>query len=91
MSTKAFQRALCQLPLSHEERATLTSDELFILLLAQRLDGLTSTEQARLESVDLQYLVAAGLITNGAEYRGSALGAMRKAGGNAAQGFFSPR
>ena len=81
MSTKAFQKALCQLPLSREERATLTSDELFILLLAQRLAGLTSAEQARLESVDLQYLVSAGLIANGVEYRGSALGAMRQTNG----------
>ncbi len=62
MSIQAFRKALCQLPLSQEERTALTTDELFVLVLARRLDRLTKAEQQRLKSVDLQHLVSAGLI-----------------------------
>ncbi len=62
MSTRAFQKALIQLPLSREERAMLTTDELFVLIAAGRLHGLTPAEQQRLAPGDLRELAAAGLI-----------------------------
>ena len=65
MSIQAFRKALCVQSLSQEERASLTTDELFVLVLARRLDRLTSVEQQRLKAVDLQELVSAGLISHG--------------------------
>jgi hypothetical protein len=32
MTIQAFRKALCRLPLSQEERASLTTDELFVLV-----------------------------------------------------------
>ena len=62
MSIQAFRKALCQLPLSQQERDMLTTDELFVLVLARRLDRLTTAEQQKLRSADLQRLASAGLI-----------------------------
>ena len=53
MSIQAFHKALCQLPLSQDERDALTTDELFVLVLARRLDHLTDAEQQRLKPVPL--------------------------------------
>jgi hypothetical protein len=64
MSTRAFQNALIQRPLSQQERASLTSDELFVLIAAGRLHGLTEAEQRRLAPGDLRELASAGLIDN---------------------------
>ena len=65
MSIQAFCKALCQLPLSQEERDALTTDELFVLVLARRLDRLTDAEQQKLKPADRQYLASAGLISHG--------------------------
>ena len=64
MSIQTFRKALFQQPLSPEERASLTADELFVLVLARRLDRLTAAEQQRLQAADLQYLESAGLIAS---------------------------
>ena len=40
----------------------LLDDELFVLVLARRLGRLTTTEQQRLKSTDLQRLASVGLI-----------------------------
>jgi hypothetical protein len=64
MSIQTFRKALCQLPLSQEERASLTKDELFVLVLARRLDRLTDAEQQRLKAADRQHLASAGLISS---------------------------
>jgi hypothetical protein len=61
MSIQAFHKALAEGPLSQEERATLTGDELFVLVAGRRLDGLTVEEQQRLAPDDLSLLAAAGL------------------------------
>ena len=62
MSIQAFRKALGEQPLSQQERSTLTTDELFVLVLARRLDRLTTTEQQRLKLTDLQRLASVGLI-----------------------------
>jgi len=62
MSTRAFQEALIHRPLSQEERATLTTEELFVLIAAGRLHDLTPAEQQRLGPGDLRELASAGLI-----------------------------
>ena len=62
MSIEAFHKALYQLPVSQQERAALTPDELFVLLLARRLDDLTAAEQHRLAPDNLNELAAVGLI-----------------------------
>ncbi len=36
MSIQTFRKALCEQSFSQEERATLTTDELFVLVLARR-------------------------------------------------------
>jgi hypothetical protein len=74
MSIETFRKALCQLLLSQEERASLTTDELFVLVLARRLDRLTKAEQQRLKSTDLQDLVSMGLIAGDAGQPASATG-----------------
>ena len=61
MSIQAFRKALDELPISPEERAALTSDELFVLVLTRRLDGLTETELRKLKPADLQRLAWLGL------------------------------
>lgn len=66
MSIQTFRKALCEQLLSQKERASLTTDELFVLVLARRLNHLTSVEQQRLKSADLQELVSAGLIAGDA-------------------------
>ena len=65
MSIQAFRKALYQRPLSQEERDALTTDELFVLVLARRLDRLTDAEQETLNAADRQYLASAGLISDG--------------------------
>ena len=50
MTIQAFQKALCRLPLEQEERDSLTADELFLLVLARRLNRLTWAEQRRMDS-----------------------------------------
>jgi hypothetical protein len=62
MCIEAFHKALYQTPVSQQERAALTPDELFMLLLAHKLDDLTAAEQQRLPPDDLDELAAAGLI-----------------------------
>ncbi len=62
MSIRGFRSALFQLPLSQQERDTLTTDELFVLLSARRLDRLTAVEHQKLTQADRQYLMLAGLI-----------------------------
>ena len=62
MTIQAFQKALCRLPLSQEERASLTTDELFVLVLARRLKRLSWAEQRRMDSGDVSELSAAGLL-----------------------------
>ena len=62
MCIEAFHKALYQLPVSQQERAVLTPDELFMLVLARKLDDLTAAEQRRLAPDDLDELAAAGLI-----------------------------
>ncbi len=64
MNVQAFRKSLSQRPLSQEERSTLTTDELFVLVLARRLDRLTTAERQKLKSADLQYLTSAGLISS---------------------------
>jgi hypothetical protein len=64
MSIQAFRKALSQQPLSQQERDELGTDELFVLMLARRLDRLTTTEQQRLKSTDLQRLASLGLISS---------------------------
>ena len=59
----AFLKALGGQKLSQAERSTLTTDELFVLLLARRLDCLTNRERQALGRADLRYLAAAGLIS----------------------------
>jgi hypothetical protein len=51
-------------PFSQEERDQLTPHELFVLVLARRLDRLTDAEQQRLTSADRQYLASAGLLSS---------------------------
>ena len=74
MSIQTFRKALCEQLLSQEERATLTTDELFVLVLAHRLDHLTKAEQQRLTAGDLQELVSAGLVAGDAGRTASATG-----------------
>jgi hypothetical protein len=62
MSIQAFHKALAQVPLSQEERGTLTSDELFVLVATHRLDGLTAEEQKRMAPDDLCLLIAEGVV-----------------------------
>ena len=62
MSIQAFQKALAQVPLSQAERATLTSDELFVLAATHRIDGLTVEEQRRMAPDDLCLLIAEGVV-----------------------------
>ncbi len=64
MSIQTFRKALCEQSLSQEERASLTTDELFVLVLARRLDRLTKAEQQKLKSTDLQRLASVGLISS---------------------------
>lgn len=62
MSVPAFHKALAQVPLSQEERATLSGDELFVLIAARRIDRLTAEEQRRMAPDDLCLLAAEGLV-----------------------------
>ena len=62
MTIQAFQKALCRLPLEQEERASLTTDELFVLVLARRLKRLSWAERRRMDSGDVSELSAAGLL-----------------------------
>jgi hypothetical protein len=64
MSMQAFRKALHHRPLSQEERDELTPHELFVLVLARRLDRLTDAEQQRLEPADQRDLAAIGLIVS---------------------------
>jgi len=63
MCNPAFLKALDHQSLSNSERATLADDELFVLVLSQRLDDLTQAERGRLAPGDLGYLVAHGVIS----------------------------
>ena len=78
MSIQALRKALCQLPLSQEERTALTTDELFVLVLARKLDRLTTAEQERMQAADLQYLASVGLIAGDAGQPVSATGGMQQ-------------
>jgi hypothetical protein len=71
MTIDAFRKALHHRPLSQQEQDELTPHELFVQVLARRLDRLTEEEQQRLEPEDWQYLAWAGLIPNGAKRRES--------------------
>ncbi len=62
MCSPAFLKALDRQPLSDSERKTLANDELFVLVLSQRLNDLTYAERVRLAPCDLGYLVAHGVI-----------------------------
>ena len=64
MTIHAFRKALHHRPLSQQERDELTPHELFVLVLARRLDSLTDAEQQRLKPADRQYLASAGLTSN---------------------------
>ena len=77
MSIQTFRKALCEQSLSQKERASLTTDELFVLVLARRLDHLTSVEQQRLKSVDVQELVSAGLMVSEADHPAPSTGEMQ--------------
>jgi len=59
----AFLKALDGQQLSQAERGTLSTDELFVLLVARRLDRLTEAEQRALTPTDLHYLAQADLIS----------------------------
>jgi hypothetical protein len=63
MTIDAFRKALHHRPLAQQERASLTPHELFVLVLARRLDRLTDAEQQRLKPADIQFLTQAGLIS----------------------------
>ena len=71
MTIDAFRKALHHRPLSQQERDELTPHELFVLVLARRLDRLTDVEQQKMEPGDWQYLVLAGLVADGAKRRES--------------------
>ena len=77
MSIQAFRKALYQQQLSQQERATLTTDERFVLVLARRLDRLTDAEQQSLKPADLQELVSAGMVDGDAGQPVSATGVMQ--------------
>lgn len=62
MTIDAFRNALHHRPLSQQERDELTPHELFVLVLARRLDCLTDAEQQPLEPGDVQFLARSGLI-----------------------------
>lgn len=62
MCSTAFLKALDHQPLADFERKTLADDELFVLVLSQRLNDLTPVERGRLVPSDLGYLVAHGVI-----------------------------
>jgi hypothetical protein len=62
MSFRAFRKALYGLPLTQEERDSLTADELFVLVVAHRLNGLSRQERRRMAPNDLRRLAAAGLL-----------------------------
>ena len=77
MTIQAFRKALYQFPLTSKERDELTTDELFVLVLARRLDRLTDAEQQSLKPADLQELVSAGLVDGDAGQPVSATGVMQ--------------
>jgi len=64
MCSPAFLRALDHQTLSDSERKTLADDELFVLVLSERLNDLTYAERVRLDPSDLGYLVAHGVISS---------------------------
>lgn len=64
MSLDVFRKALHERPLSQQERDELTPHELFVLVLARRLERLTDEEQQRLKPVDQRDLAAIGLIVS---------------------------
>jgi hypothetical protein len=73
MCIEVFHKALYQLPVSQQERAALTPDELFVLLLARRLDCLTAQERKKLSPEDLRDLAAMGLTAGDGGFRASAV------------------
>jgi hypothetical protein len=62
MSYRAFRKAMYELPLSQAERDSLTGDELFVLVVAHRMDRLSWAEQKRMSPEDVGRLAAAGLL-----------------------------
>jgi hypothetical protein len=64
MTIDAFRRALHHQPLSQHERDELTPDELFVLVLARRLDRLTDAERRKLKPADQKDWAAMGLIVS---------------------------
>ena len=74
ITIQAFRKALNQLPLTSEDRDELTTDELFVLVLARRLERLTTAEQERMRAADRHYLASAGLIASDAGQPASATG-----------------
>jgi hypothetical protein len=65
-------------PLSQAERATLTGDELFVLVATHRIAGLTVEEQRRMAPDDLCLLIAEGVV--GGSCMGPAAGCSQERG-----------